>query len=124
MDIEETLHQFVTEWKQELLTTGSDHTGEGRILGKRTVDSQDDGNDEDVERTIEIPSRKRLINREPSPLLVLPACHGEKMISVPPAVNKKNEHSGKPSSLLDTLLADLVDIIHRCTTHIILYSVG
>lgn len=107
MNIEETLHQFVTEWKQELLTSDSDHEEEGRILGKRTVNSQDEGNENTDERTTEMPSRKRLIHREPSPLLVLPACLGEKVVSVP-SVNRKDEHSGQLPSLLDTLLADLV----------------
>ena len=116
MDLEakETLHQFVTEWKQELVASGSDHAGQA-LLCKRTKriweNKGEESGDEEVNKTAETPSRKRLVHREPSPLLVLPACHGERVVNVPPggrALRGEEEVAGKTPSLLDTLLADLV----------------
>lgn len=105
--MEKTLDQFVDEWRQELASSDR----EGGVLGKR-------GEREDDDCVLEsVLSEKRPVVREPSPLLVLPAGRGQRAVTAP-AGKRKDERDVDPSShsLLDTLIADLVD--HSRVTHI------
>ena len=99
LQIEKTLDRFVVEWRAEL--SSSDR--EGGLLGKRG--ERGDGCGVEL---VEVPSEKRPVAREPSPLLVLPAGARQKTVSAP--VRERKECDVRPSagSLLDILIADLV----------------
>ena len=95
--MDEPLDQFVAEWRLELATSDLG----GHQLGKRV------GREE--KELLQIPSEKRPVPREPSPLLVLPAGRGKQVARVPSVRWREEEEVSSPSrSLLDTLLADLV----------------
>ena len=98
-DAEETLQEFVTEWRRELVTPRPSR----RLLGKR----EDREVEEEAGESADVPHEKKIVvvRREPSPLLVLPPGRGKRALSEPAA----SEESRRASpSLLDTLIADLV----------------
>lgn len=98
MEQEDALDQFVAEWRRELGTSGS----RGRLLGKRGVKKEE-------ERVDEVwGSGKRVVYREPSPLLVLPAGRGDQRESVPTRREDGSRVESRSPCLLDRLLADLV----------------
>ena len=104
-ELKETLDQFVAEWKRELVGSHP----QKRLLGKRTVveDSEKEGkNCEEGEGSVSlVPTQTKVVHREPSPLLVLPAGRGERAVCV---CAERKDVSVQSPSLLDTLLADLV----------------
>lgn len=102
----ETLNQFVSEWRRELETSTSAETLLGKRGAKREEKRSVCGGDEEL---VQVPVEKR-VNvvpvREPSPLLVLPACREERRRSVP--LRREADGGTQSPSLLDTLLSDLV----------------
>ena len=117
------LDQFLTEWRRELLVSGS-RPREG-VLGKRGEHhpSHRAGDEGRGDETEEEPAGKRLAPREPSPLLVLPAGRRkeEKEEPPPPAEGEGSSRRGSGSGLLDTLIADLVrpplEEVASCSCH-------
>ena len=90
-----TLQGFVAKWKDELASTGQSR----ELLGKRACRGDEE------EKATDLQSEKKLTRREPSPLLVLPAVCGRKMVSVPPAKGIRKE---RIPSFVETLISDLV----------------
>ncbi len=116
------LDQFFTEWRRELLVSGS-RPREG-VLGKRGEHhpSHRAGDGGRGDETEEEPVGKRLAPREPSPLLVLPAGRRkEEEEPPPPAEGEGSSRRGSGSGLLDTLIADLVrpplEEVASCSCH-------
>ena len=101
-DLKKTLQAFVTEWKEELATSGHSRG----LLGKREGrEIEEEEEEEEEKRPAEMPSGKKPSRREPSPLLVLPPGQVEGTANEP---LQEEEIRGRSPSLLDTLIADLV----------------
>ena len=104
-ELKETLDLFMAEWRRELVSSHPPR----RLLRKRTVveASEEEGNkcEEDEGSVNLIPTQTKVVHREPSPLLVLPAGRGERVVGE--CAERKDVRAQSPS-LLDTLLADLV----------------
>ena len=106
--LKETLDQFVTEWRQQLLTFEPG----GGLLGKREGRSKEEkgspsGSEGEGEGG-EAPAEKRPAPREPAFLLVLPAGRGGDGQRVSALKIEAGSTRTQPPSLVDTLIADLV----------------
>ena len=97
------LHQFVAEWKRELVTTDPSRG----LLGKRGAEGED-GEREEEASEVDPTERKLCRRREPSPLLVLPPGLVERTVSQPSLEKEERRKDRCSPSLLDTLIADLV----------------